>query len=76
MTTSMKISACVAALALLSVPCSRDSTMEGTTNAGSTPQVGQLAPGFTLEDAVGGRVSLSTFKGHRPVLLYFSMGPG
>lgn len=76
MTTRMKIGACVAALALVSVACSRGSITGGTTNTGSTAQVGQVAPGFTLEDSGGDRVSLSTFKGHRPVLLYFSMGPG
>jgi cytochrome oxidase Cu insertion factor (SCO1/SenC/PrrC family) len=37
--------------------------------------LGKRAPGFTLPSAGGGRVALSDFTG-KPVLLYFSMGPG
>jgi cytochrome oxidase Cu insertion factor (SCO1/SenC/PrrC family) len=37
--------------------------------------LGRRAPGFTLPSASGGRVALSDFSG-KPVLLYFSMGPG
>jgi peroxiredoxin Q/BCP len=37
--------------------------------------VGDAAPAFTLESASGGPVSLSDYAG-KPVLLYFSMGPG
>jgi cytochrome oxidase Cu insertion factor (SCO1/SenC/PrrC family) len=37
--------------------------------------LGRRAPGFTLPSAEGGRVALSDFSG-KPVLLYFSMGPG
>ena len=37
--------------------------------------LGRRAPSFTLPSASGGRVSLSDFTG-KPVLLYFSMGPG
>lgn len=37
--------------------------------------VGEAAPAFTLESASGGPVSLSDYAG-KPVLLYFSMGPG
>ena len=33
------------------------------------------APAFTLESTSGGPVSLSDYAG-KPVLLYFSMGPG
>jgi cytochrome oxidase Cu insertion factor (SCO1/SenC/PrrC family) len=76
MTTRARIGVCLVALALVSVACSRESTTGGTTHTGSTAQVDQVAPGFTLEDSAGDRVSLSTFKRHRPVLLYFSMGPG
>jgi hypothetical protein len=47
---------------------------------GSSPSepagdLGRRAPGFTLPSANGGRVALSDFAG-KPVLLYFSMGPG
>lgn len=37
--------------------------------------VGRTAPAFSLSAASGGTVSLSDYAG-RPVLLYFSMGPG
>lgn len=39
------------------------------------PGVGDEAPTFSLTSSDGGRVSLSRYSG-RPVLLYFSMGPG
>ena len=37
--------------------------------------VGNIAPPFSLTSASGGTVSLSDYAG-KPVLLYFSMGPG
>jgi cytochrome oxidase Cu insertion factor (SCO1/SenC/PrrC family) len=37
--------------------------------------VGRPAPAFSLPSASGGTVSLSDYAG-KPVLLYFSMGPG
>jgi cytochrome oxidase Cu insertion factor (SCO1/SenC/PrrC family) len=37
--------------------------------------VGDVAPTFALRSASDGTVSLSDFAG-KPVLLYFSMGPG
>lgn len=37
---------------------------------------GSVAPGFSLPSAQGGTVSLGEFRGRKPVLLYFSMGPG
>jgi cytochrome oxidase Cu insertion factor (SCO1/SenC/PrrC family) len=37
---------------------------------------GDLAPGFTLPSAQGPEVSLADFRGQKPALLYFSMGPG
>jgi cytochrome oxidase Cu insertion factor (SCO1/SenC/PrrC family) len=37
---------------------------------------GNSAPAFTLPSAQGGEVSLQDYMGQRPVLLYFSMGPG
>lgn len=39
-------------------------------------QEGQLAPSFELPAAGGGDVRLSDYLGEKPVLLYFSMGPG
>ena len=38
--------------------------------------VGDQAPGFSLTSASGTSVSLADHLGRRPVLLYFSMGPG
>jgi hypothetical protein len=37
---------------------------------------GQVAPGFELPSAAGGGIKLSDYRGSKPVLLYFSMGPG
>ena len=60
-------------LAIVAAACGRQ---EATTGAGQTPiSVGARAPAFTLPAASGGSVSLSDFVG-KPVLLYFSMGPG
>ena len=38
--------------------------------------VGDPAPDFSLPDIAGGEVSLSSFTGEKPVLLYFSMADG
>lgn len=38
-------------------------------------QEGDRAPGFTLE-SLDRKISLSDYRGERPILLYFSMGPG
>jgi cytochrome oxidase Cu insertion factor (SCO1/SenC/PrrC family) len=37
---------------------------------------GDRAPEFELPSASGGTVRLSDYRGDKPVLLYFSMGPG
>jgi hypothetical protein len=37
---------------------------------------GDAAPVFSLPSVSGGNVELSDFVGKKPVLLYFSMGPG
>lgn len=37
---------------------------------------GDPAPSFSLSSANGGRVALSDYAEKKPVLLYFSMGPG
>ena len=51
-----------------------------TGEAGNTRarQVGEgdVAPGFTLPSAQGSAISLADFRGQKPALLYFSMGPG
>jgi cytochrome oxidase Cu insertion factor (SCO1/SenC/PrrC family) len=71
----MKTHTAVAAVALvvLAVACG------GEENAGveqpSPLSVGDEAPSFSLPTAEGGMVSSSDFVG-KPMLLYFSMGPG
>ena len=47
----------------------------GRPSSGGEVGVGQMAPDFTLPSAKSGKVTLSDLKG-KPVLLYFSMGPG
>ena len=47
---------------------------EGETE--SNLEKGAPAPPFTLPSAHGRRISLADYRGDRPVLLYFSMGPG
>ena len=41
----------------------------------STPIAERAAPGFTLDNALGGQVSLSDYAGE-PVLLFFHMAVG
>jgi hypothetical protein len=39
-------------------------------------EVGDKAPPFSLPSASGENVSLMDYRGQKPVLMYFSMGPG
>ncbi len=55
------------------VACTRQET--STSEQPVPVTVGDTAPAFSLSSAQGGAVSLSDFVG-KPVLLYFSMGPG
>jgi hypothetical protein len=59
-------------LALLVAGCTGGDS--STAEAGLS--VGDSAPSFDLPAAAGGRASLDDYVGRRPVLLYFSMGPG
>jgi hypothetical protein len=43
---------------------------------GSFLSEGDRAPDFTLPSAEGEQVELADLTTHKPVLLYFSMGPG
>lgn len=63
-------SVALATLLVLLATCSGD--------RGSQPSLdeGDRAPDFSLPSAAGGEVGLSDFSGKKPVLLYFSMGPG
>ena len=66
----------IAVAVLLAVPLVECSGQQSNqTPSGGGAQVGQTAPDFALPSADGGKVALSDFKG-KPVLLYFSMGPG
>ena len=60
--------------AILAAACTRDAATPSRRQEGPIA-VGDAAPAFTLESASGGPVSLSDYAG-KPVLLYFSMGPG
>jgi len=62
--------AALLALALITAACS------GAEEASDGARVGKEAPKFSLTSASGDQVSLDDYLGQRPVLLYFSMGPG
>lgn len=61
------------ALVLFSAAC-QEETSSPVTDA-SALKVGREAPGFTLKSP-DADISLDDYRGERPVLLYFSMGPG
>ena len=61
------------ALAIVTAACTRQEPPQSTQQG--PVEVRQQAPAFSLESTSGGTVSLSDYAG-RPVLLYFSMGPG
>ena len=62
--------AALLALALITAACS------GAEEVSDGARVGKEAPKFSLTSASGDQVSLDDYLGQRPVLLYFSMGPG
>jgi hypothetical protein len=65
------------AVALASiVAASCGSSGEGERTRERSVREGDVAPGFTLPSAQGPEVSLAGFRGQKPALLYFSMGPG
>jgi len=70
----MRLAIGVLVSALLVAACT--SGPESDVGDGGTVAVGDPAPGFTLPSASGRQVALADFTGHKPVLLYFSMGPG
>jgi peroxiredoxin len=61
------------ALALLGLAC-QESTEAPTADA-SVLKEGDRAPDFTLTSP-SAKISLADYRGKKPVLLYFSMGPG
>ena len=75
-----RIFAATVVCSLFASACTRSAdhatTGTGATNGQPVVQVGTEAPNFTLPSAQGPPVTLSSFAGHKPVLVYFSMGPG
>lgn len=61
---------------LLGSACRSGTSSQGQTGGTGKVRVGALAPDFSLPAAHGGTISLAGFQGRKPVLLYFSMGPG
>ncbi len=59
-------------VALLGIACQQVDTTDRTSKALAE---GDTAPRFELESP-SGVVSLADYQGKKPVLLYFSMGPG
>jgi hypothetical protein len=73
------LTAAVVGLGLLLAGCgpSGGPSSTGTQSAGQpVVEVGDKAPAFSLPSATGEPVSLEHYQGRKPVLLYFSMGPG
>jgi hypothetical protein len=62
-----------ASLILLAVACESGADPGAD---GAFLSEGDRAPDFALPSASGGQIALSDFEGRKPVLLYFSMGPG
>jgi hypothetical protein len=48
----------------------------GDTSGQAALAEGDRAPSFSLMSADGGKIKLSDYTEKKPVLLYFSMGPG
>jgi cytochrome oxidase Cu insertion factor (SCO1/SenC/PrrC family) len=63
-------------LALLIAACQQQPGTTTQATAGSPVKEGSKAPQFVLPSAAGEKMSLAGFRGRKPVLLYFSMGPG
>jgi hypothetical protein len=62
-----------AALVLVLAACGPDPRQQG---APEPVKVGSQAPAFTLKTPDEKPISLADYRDRRPVLLYFSMGPG
>ena len=65
-----------AASALVTAACGSNPQPPKNHTAQGPIAVGAQAPDFQLPSAQGGEVALADFRGKRPVLLFFSMGPG
>ena len=65
-----------AASALVTAACGSQPEPPRTAGGQGPIAVGAQAPDFQLPSAQGGEVALADFREKRPVLLFFSMGPG
>jgi cytochrome oxidase Cu insertion factor (SCO1/SenC/PrrC family) len=63
----------VLTLGLVAAACSRQEPLPSSEQGPIAN--GRTAPAFSLKSASGGTITLSDYAG-KPVLLYFSMGPG
>jgi hypothetical protein len=66
----------VGALSVVISGCGVDEPEAPRDGSAAVLGVGDPAPDFQLPSALGGDVSLAEFRSRKPVLLYFSMGPG
>ena len=75
MMTTRQLVTLTFSLALLATACASQESPSAATSGGSVKE-GSKAPHFVLPSASGKTMSLAGFRGRKPVLLYFSMGPG
>ena len=73
--TRYRLAFALAGLILLAASCDERGSGAGIEDDASLFE-GDAAPAFSLPSVSGGNVELSDFAGKKPVLLYFSMGPG
>ena len=62
--------------ALIGTGCSRSNEPSSSPAPEGALEVGDQAPSFALPSTEGQTVDLGDYRDERPVLLYFSMGPG
>lgn len=73
--TPYRLAFALAGLILLAASCDGRGSGAGIEDDASLFE-GDQAPAFSLPSVSGENVALSDFAGRKPVLLYFSMGPG
>lgn len=73
--TRFRLAFALAGMILLAASCDARGSGAGIEDD-APPSEGDQAPAFSLPSVSGENVALSDFAGRKPVLLYFSMGPG
>ena len=73
--TRFRLAFALAGSILLTASCDGGGSGSGIEDD-ATLSEGDQAPVFSLPSVSGENVALSDFAGKKPVLLYFSMGPG